>query len=110
MPPRPLKPNHFHILGVLAGGPAHGFAIQRAVREETAGAVRLWPATLYGALEELVAQGWIAEVTDPRDRPAESGKRRYYRITRSGRHALAAEVGRLEELAAQFKTRLGVRS
>jgi DNA-binding PadR family transcriptional regulator len=41
---------------------ALGTAIQDDVRELSGGGVRLWPATLYGSLEELVEQGWLEEV------------------------------------------------
>src|SRR5258708_7547952 len=47
----PLKPNWFHILLSLAGGEQHGYGIMQDVLEQTTGRVRLWPATLYGAIK-----------------------------------------------------------
>ncbi len=76
----------------------HGFAIQRDVKEQTGGQLHLWPATLYGSLDELCERALIDELKDPADRPAESEKRRYYRITELGRHALAAEAERMRSL------------
>ena len=101
---KPLKNNHFHILLSLSRSDMHGFAIQRDVKEQTSGQLHLWPATLYGSLDELCQRALIEELTDSADRPAESEKRRYYRITESGRHALAAEAQRMRslvELASQ---------
>src|SRR5436190_1489031 len=75
---------------------AHGTAIQDDVRELSRGDVRLWPATLYGSLEELVAKGWLEEVAEDERREGISGRERFYRITRAGRLALKPEASRLD--------------
>jgi DNA-binding PadR family transcriptional regulator len=105
-----MKPNWFYILLSLATGERHGSGVMRDVLTMTDGKLRLWPATLYGSLEELAEQGWIEELEDARDRPpGESEKKRYYRITRLGRRVLAAETERLEGLVrvARARTRRG---
>src|SRR3954451_12226529 len=103
-----MKPHWFFILLSVSAAPRYGTAIQDDVRELSDGDVRLWPATLYGSLEELVGQGWLEEVAED-DRPQGiSGRERYYRITRAGRLALKREDARLESLAAVARTRLGV--
>ena len=94
----PLKPLHYYILLALAGEDRHGLSIAREVHDLSTGQVRLWPATLYGALDELENRGWIAELTDSRRPPDESQKKRYYRLTRAGRSALATETDRLAEV------------
>jgi len=104
----PLKPQWFHILLALSEGTRHGSGIVRSVLRETDGKLRLWPATLYGSLGELAGHGWIAEVSDPGERPrGESEKKRFYRITREGAQLLAAEAERLKALATRALTRLG---
>ena len=104
-----LKPPSFHILLALAGNDRHGLAIVRDVLEQTNGALQLWPATLYGALEQLSAAGMIEELGARGEHPAgESERRRYYRITRQGRNALAAETQRLETLARVARSRLSL--
>lgn len=104
----PLKPQWLHILLALSAETLHGSGIVRAVLEETAGKLRLWPATLYGSLEELAAHGWIEEVSDADERPSgESEKKRFYRITGDGARLLAAEAERLRALAAVALSRLG---
>jgi DNA-binding PadR family transcriptional regulator len=101
-----VKPHWFYILLSMAAGPRHGSAIQDDARTLSDGAVRLWPATLYGSLEELVRLGWIEELDD-RERPAGGmGRERFYRLTSSGRHALAAEGSRLESMARLARARL----
>jgi DNA-binding PadR family transcriptional regulator len=99
----------FHILVVLAGRPLHGYAIRHEVEERTAGALRLWPATLYGALADLTGQGLIGETDAPPDEPADARGRRWYALTPAGRRALAAEAARLEALARLARARLGPR-
>jgi DNA-binding PadR family transcriptional regulator len=103
-----MKPHWFFILLSVSAAPRYGTAIQDDVRELSDGDVRLWPATLYGSLEELVGRGWLEEIAED-DRPQGiSGRERFYRITRAGRLALKREAARLESLANVARTRLGV--
>jgi hypothetical protein len=51
----PLHQNWFHILLSLVGAEQHGYGIMQEVLERTNGAVRIWPATLYGTLQRLIA-------------------------------------------------------
>jgi DNA-binding PadR family transcriptional regulator len=104
--PEPLSPHRFHILVALADRDLHGSGIVRDVLTQTDGALRLWPATLYGMLDGLEADGLIGELTGA-DRPAGvSERRRYYRITGEGRAALAAETARLSGLVGVARRRL----
>lgn len=99
-----LKPHWFYILLALAEGERHGLAVARDVQSLSDGAVRLWPATLYGSLEELRARRWIEELDEP---PAqESERRRYYRITKTGRAVLTDEAERLGRLARLARARV----
>jgi DNA-binding PadR family transcriptional regulator len=106
----PLKPQWFHILLALADEAQHGSGIVRSVLDQTDGKLRLWPATLYGSLEELAQLGWIEELTGPDERPeGESEKKRFFRITHEGSRVLAAEADRLQLLAQTAMARLGSR-
>jgi DNA-binding PadR family transcriptional regulator len=101
-----MKPHWFFILLSVSAAPRYGTAIQDDVRELSGGGMRLWPATLYGSLEELVEQGWLEEVAED-DRPEGiSGRERFYRATRAGRVALGREAARLESLARVARVRL----
>lgn len=102
-----MKKNHFFILLSLAAGESHGLAIMRDVLELTDGQVRLWPAALYGSLDELQDAGCIEELADPAERPqGESERKRYYRITEAGRRALTAETDRLAGLVRAARSRM----
>lgn len=106
----PLKPQWFHILLALSHEAQHGSGIVRSVLEQTENKLRLWPATLYGSLAELTQLGWIEELTGPAERPeGESEKKRFFRITQTGKQVLSAEADRMKSLAQTVMTRLGSR-
>ena len=99
----PLKTNWFYILLSLAGEEQHGYGIMQDVLTRTGGKVRLWPATLYGTLKRLIEEGLIEE-SDERPAPElDDARRRYYRLTKSGRHVLDAERERLEDLVRALR-------
>jgi DNA-binding PadR family transcriptional regulator len=104
--PDALKPHWFQILLALAGEERHGSAIMRAVLEQSDGAIRLWPVMLYNSLEQMAEAGLIEEVPAGARPAGESERRRYYRLTTSGRRTLAAEADRFARLARTAKAQL----
>jgi DNA-binding PadR family transcriptional regulator len=86
-----MKPQWFHILLSLAGKELHGYAIQRAVLEQTDGAMHLWPAMLYRSLATLEKEKLIARADPPVEEP-EDERRQYYRLTAAGRARLREET------------------
>lgn len=94
----PLKANWFHILLCLVGQEQHGYGIMQEVLERTEGKVRLWPATLYGALKRLIEEGLIEESEERPAAELDDARRRYYKLTDFGRRVLDLESARLEEL------------
>jgi DNA-binding PadR family transcriptional regulator len=102
-----MKRQFFFILLSLAERERHGLDVMRDVLELTAGEVKLWPATLYGSLDELVEEGLIEELAEAPDRPiGESERKRFYRITAGGRRALVQETRRIEALVDVARLRL----
>lgn len=103
----PLKTQWFHILLALSQEPRHGSGIVREVLAQTEGKLRLWPATLYGSLEEMAALGFIEELTEEGEFPdGESRRKRIYRLGPQGREVLAAEAERMGKLARAAQARL----
>ena len=95
-----LKPRWFHILLALSDRDLHGSDIVREVLEQSDGELRLWPAMLYGSLEQMADRDLIEELQETGSRPAgASAKRRYFRITDAGRQVLTAEADRMAAMA-----------
>ena len=95
-----LKPRWFHILLALSDKDLHGSDIMREVMEQSGGDLRLWPAMLYGSLEQMMDRGLIEELKDSVERPdGASARRRYFRITDDGRYRLGSEADRMAAMA-----------
>lgn len=93
---RPMKPQWYHILLALADKPLHGFGIQRAVLDATAGHMTLWPAMLYRSLATLEDEGMVEQVGTPPGE-AEDERRQYYALTGPGRARLKEETDMLAD-------------
>jgi DNA-binding PadR family transcriptional regulator len=92
-----MRRHWFFILLSLAERDRHGSGVMRDVLELTDGELKLWPVTLYGSLEELRARGWIRALdAAPSKAEDDTARKRWFRITPSGRRALTAEVARLD--------------
>ncbi|MFB9323176.1 PadR family transcriptional regulator [Cryptosporangium minutisporangium] len=75
------------LLAVLEPGPLHGYAVIEALRQRSGGRFDLPTGTVYPALRALERAGYLTG-----DWSTVGGrKRRTYRLTGSGRRALAAE-------------------
>ena len=102
-----MKRHFFFILLSLAERERHGLDMMRDVLELTGGELKLWPATLYGSLDELVEDGLIEELSAAGERPSGASERkRFYRITAAGRRALVQETHRIEALVDVVRLRL----
>ena len=76
------------VLAILAEEASYGYAILKRVREMSGGRLEWTDGMLYPVLHRLERQGHV----EAKWQVAESGRRRrYYRITRRGRAALAEE-------------------
>ena len=73
--------------------PMHGYGIIQNVKEKSGGRLILAPGTLYGAITNLLAKGWINTTNDD-----ETSRKKDYIITESGMNVLKSELDRLEEL------------
>ncbi len=99
---RQLPAASLYLLLALLGGENHGYALMQLVEEQSDGAVRMGPGTLYGTLNRLLADGLIVETTGERDETA-GERRRYYRLTAGGDRVARVELHRLRSLVARFK-------
>ena len=95
----------FLILVALAEGEAHGYRIRQQVIERSKRTIKLDPGSLYRLVARLFDENLIEESPGPpaRGRSIEDARRRYYRLTQSGRRVLAAETERLASLVDQAR-------
>lgn len=94
----PLSATDYHVLMVLVEEDLYGYAIMKAVEEDSRGAVSPEIGSLYRILARLLTEGFVDEIGTPKDSPTEhrGRPRKYYRLTKKGRAALHAESLRLQ--------------
>src|ERR1700746_3974755 len=100
---KPMTGQAFFVLTALAGGPRHGYGIVGEVAKHPGGRFQLKIASLYGVLDRLAAEGLIEA---DREEAHDGRLRRYYRLTRDGRGALAEEAGLRGATARVVRVRL----
>ena len=83
------------VLQTLVLGPAHGHTIAHAIERGSDDVLQVEHGSLYPALHRLEDRGLIASFwgTSENNRRA-----RYYRLTPAGKHHLAVETSRWEQL------------
>src|ERR1035438_9909480 len=91
---KPLTEPVLLILLSLADAPRHGYALLKDIETLSRGRVRITTGTLYGALRRLLEDRWIERFTQEdtsRDKQA-------YKLTRTGRRYMQAELDRMKQL------------
>jgi DNA-binding PadR family transcriptional regulator len=96
----PLTPAMFHVMVAIADEDRHGYAIIKDVAARSEGAVALSTGTLYGIVKRLLADGLAAESRQRPPASRDDERRRYYRLTESGRAVARAEAARMESVLA----------
>lgn len=93
----PMREPTYFILASLLDEPRHGYAVIQRVHELSNGRIKLAAGTLYGALDRLSEQQLVE---DDGEELVDGRVRRYYRITKTGRTAVAEEALRLAEASS----------
>jgi DNA-binding PadR family transcriptional regulator len=99
--PQPAPPlSRTATLVLIALGPEerHGYAIMQEIERMTDGATRLGPGGVYTTIRRLLEDGLIEECDERPDPEVDDQRRRYYRLTGTGRAMAGAEVRRLDSL------------
>ena len=91
----PLSESTYFIMLSLIE-PRHGYGVMQTVEELSEHQVSVGPGTLYGAFTTLEKEGLIV-MTGMEDR------RKYYKLTATGRAVLALQIHRLEVMARSGK-------
>ena len=94
---QPMSPVDFHVLLVLSQGALYGYAIMKAVEEESGGAVAPEIGSLYRVLGRLVSHGVVDQLDggDGEGVVHPGRQRKYYALTPKGERTLRAEAARL---------------
>ncbi len=101
--PLPLKPLTYEILLVLIDAERHGWDLVRELERRSGGARRIFPGNLYRALREMRLVGLIEE-SAVRPAPADDDdRRRYFRVTATGRRAARVESERMLRLLEEAR-------
>jgi PadR family transcriptional regulator, regulatory protein PadR len=84
------------ILRTLLLGPAHGYAIAKAIEFRSDDVLQVEQGSLYPALHRLIKRGAISVEAGA----SENNRRaKFYRLTTKGRRQLAAETSKWDKLA-----------
>ena len=97
----PLTEAVYYIL-LSVTQPMHGYGIIQNVKEMSGGRLILAAGTLYGAITNLLAKGWLETSGEE-----ENSRKKEYIITQSGLAVLKNELARLEELVSNGKKVMG---
>ena len=87
-----------YLLLALGDGPSHGYAVMQAIRERSAGALRISTGSFYRRLSAAITAGLVEETSGPKVDDPRRGA--YYRLTPAGRRVLVEERDRLAALVA----------
>src|SRR3954463_13043627 len=94
----PLTPAVFFILFALGDGEKHGYAIMQSVSRTSDNHFRMGPGTLYTTIQRLLDLDLIEETENAGGQSDHESRRRYYKLTRTGKTVLAADISRMESV------------
>ena len=96
----PLTPLSTGILLALAAEELHGYALMKAVEEQSGGVLTSGTGTLYAALTRLLEDGLIQECGGA---PQDQRRGKSYTISEAGRELLRAEASRLDAIVRRAR-------
>lgn len=83
------------ILRTLRGGPLHGYAIARRIKDTSDEVLAVEEGSLYPALNRMMVKGWLKAEWGTSEN---NRKARFYRLTEEGRSQLTQEAGEFNRL------------
>ncbi len=100
-----LTPSVFYILLALCDRERHGYGIMKQAEYDSDGKIKMGPGTLYGNIKRMLADKLIEEAYEKTDNKPGSERRKYYRLTESGRKQLSMELERYSNAIELSKRR-----
>jgi transcriptional regulator len=83
------------ILRTLRGGPLHGYAIARRIKDASRDLVDVDDGSLYPALNRMLVKGWLKADWGVSEN---NRKARFYRLTPEGRKQLDSEAKNFDQI------------
>ena len=99
-----MTPLTYQILLALADSRRHGYGIIKEIEERAGSASAPSTGALYLALQRMQRDGLIAD-TPERPAEADDARRRYYKLTRTGREHAKDESLRLAALVSDARSK-----
>jgi PadR family transcriptional regulator, regulatory protein PadR len=91
---------HLLILRSLLGGPLHGYAIAKRIKDVSKSALAVEEGSLYPALNRMLVKGWLAAEWGTSDN---NRKARFYRLTEEGQAQLEQESAEFDRLVSAIQ-------
>jgi transcriptional regulator len=88
------------ILRTLRGGPLHGYAIAKRIKEASEDGLQIEDGSLYPSLNRMLVKGWLAAEWGISEN---NRKARFYRLTAEGRKQLERESAEFERLVRSIQ-------
>ena len=88
------------ILRTLNGGPLHGYAIARRVKDASQESLTIEDGSLYPALNRMILKGWLKAEWGISEN---NRKARFYRLTADGRKQLDHETEQFDKLVRSIQ-------
>jgi transcriptional regulator len=88
------------ILRTLTGGPLHGYAIVKRIKDASREGLRIEDGSLYPALNRMLVKGWLTSEWGVSENHR---KARFYRLTPEGRNQLDKEAGEFDRLVRAIR-------
>lgn len=98
----PVTPLTYQILMALADADRHGYGIIKEIGARLGETAEPSTGALYLALQRMEAEGLIEDAAPPADADR---RRRYYRITATGRAEARAHAGQLHAMVAAARAK-----
>jgi PadR family transcriptional regulator PadR len=83
------------ILRTLSGGPLHGYAIARKIKDASDDGLKIEDGSLYPALNRMLVKGWLAAEWGTSEN---NRKARFYALTARGRKQLQTEAKEFDQV------------
>ena len=88
------------ILRTLRGGPLHGYAIAKRIKDASEQGLEIEDGSLYPALNRMLVKGWLESEWGTSEN---NRKARFYKLTAEGRKQLARESEEFDRLVVAIQ-------